>query len=85
MLSDLREKIQGLSDDELFSVLDCVSEEVKRRNNIMGPSIPDIRAQSPEENVKMVIEALAALGVNVQKPEPPRPAPAPEAPAEPTT
>jgi hypothetical protein len=31
-----------------------------------GPTIPDIRNQSPETNLKMVLEALANLGVQIK-------------------
>ena len=63
---DLKAKLEGLTDDDLFALLDAVSEEVKRRNNLSGPSIPDIRAQSIEQNVKMVADALSSLGVQIK-------------------
>lgn len=69
MTEEMKAKLVGLSDDDLFSLLDAVSEEVKRRNNLAGPSIPDIRTQSVDQNVKMVLEALAGLGVQI-KPKP---------------
>ncbi len=53
--------IQNLSDDELFSLLDQTSEEVKRRNNMISPPISDIRSKTPEENVKTVLSALSSF------------------------
>lgn len=63
---DIKAKLQGLSDDDLFNLLDAVSEEVKRRNNLIGPSIPDVRNQSVDQNVKMVMDALMGLGVQIK-------------------
>lgn len=61
--------IKTLSDEDLFILLDGASEEMKRRNGLLGPSISTIRTNSVEENVKLVVEAMA--GVKGQsKPEP---------------
>jgi len=51
--------LKSLSDDDLFMLLDGASEEVKRRNGFLGPSVSQVRSNSVEENVKMVVEALA--------------------------
>lgn len=51
--------LKSLSDDDLFALLDGASEEVKRRNGFLGPSVSQVRSNSVEENVKMVVEALA--------------------------
>ena len=55
-------EIKSISDNELFDVLDCASEELKRRNGLLAPGINDTLNQSPQVNLKMVIEALANLG-----------------------
>ena len=66
MIQEVKDGIQDITDDELFLVLECVSNELKRRNNILaGPSIKDIRNQSPEQNLKMVLDALSTFGVKI--------------------
>jgi len=67
MLEDVKARLLELTDDDLFELLDAVSEEVKRRNGLLGgPTIPDIRGQTPEANLKMVLEALGELGVRIK-------------------
>jgi hypothetical protein len=61
---DVREIVVGLkslSDEELFTLLDGASEEVKRRNGMLGPSISQVRSNSVGENVKLVVDALASV------------------------
>jgi hypothetical protein len=53
--------IKSLSDEDLFILLDGASEEMKRRNGLIGPSISTVRSNSVEENVKLVIDSLAAV------------------------
>lgn len=53
--------MKDLSDEDLFRVLDGASEEMKRRNGLLGPSVSGIRNNNVEQNVKLVIEALAAV------------------------
>lgn len=60
--------MKDLSDDDLFKVLDGASEEMKRRNGLLGPSISNIKNNSVEQNVSLVLDALA--GVRGQKPSP---------------
>ncbi len=55
-----------LTDDELFLVLDEVSEELKRRNNILMPPISDIKNQDAHKTASDFVEALAALGIQVK-------------------
>lgn len=53
--------LKTLSDEELFMLLDRTSEEVKRRNGLLGPSISKVRSNSVEENVKLVVDAIAGV------------------------
>lgn len=61
-------ELKDLSDDDLFKILDGASEEMKRRNGLLGPSISNIKNNSVEQNVSLVLDALA--GVRGQKPSP---------------
>jgi len=54
-------EMKDLSDDDLFLLLDGASEEMKRRNGLLGPSISQVRSNSVEENVKLVIDAVAGV------------------------
>jgi hypothetical protein len=53
--------LKSLSDDDLFLLLDGASEEVKRRNGLLGPSISQVRSNSVEENVRLVVDAIASV------------------------
>jgi hypothetical protein len=55
------EGLKSLSDEELFLLLDGTSEEVKRRNGMLGPSISQVRSNSVGENVKLVVDAIASV------------------------
>ena len=63
----LKKALKDMSNDELFSLLDSTSEEVKRRNNLLGPSVNDIRNQPVEKTVGTFLEALADLGMKINK------------------
>jgi hypothetical protein len=56
-----KESIEQLSDSDLFDLLNLVSEELKRRNEILSPSIIDIKQKTPEENVRSVLSALSSF------------------------
>lgn len=58
-VKDTIDSLKELSDDDLFELLDATSEEVKRRNGMMGPSVSDIRSNTVEQNVGLVLQALA--------------------------
>ena len=62
----IEQNLQSLSDGDLLKLLDSVSEEVKRRNRLMGPSVSDIRNKSVEQNVKDFLTCLADLGIAVK-------------------
>lgn len=66
LFAKVKLEINSISDNELFDVLDCASEELKRRNGLLAPSIHDTVNQSPQANLKMVIEALANLGNQIK-------------------
>lgn len=66
---DVRNWVLSLSDNQLFFTLNTVSEEVKRRNNLNGPTIANIRSQSVGENIKMVMDALNGLGIQTPDPD----------------
>ncbi len=63
-LMDVREivaQLKDVTDEELFILLDGASEEMKRRNGLLGPSISNIRNNPVEKNVEMVLDALAGV------------------------
>ena len=62
----LKASLQTLGDSDLFKILDAVSEEVKRRNQLMGPPISNIRNKPVEQNVKDFLTCLADLGIAVK-------------------
>lgn len=66
MTADIKERLRGLAEGDLLDLLDAVSEEVKRRNDLTGLGIPDVRAQTPQQNVVMVLEALADLNIRTR-------------------
>lgn len=65
-IESLKESLQTLSDTDLFKILDVVSEEVKRRNQLISPPISDIRNKPVEQNVKDFLTCLADLGIAVK-------------------
>jgi predicted nucleic acid-binding Zn-ribbon protein len=68
-IEKLEKELQAISDEDLFAILNIISEEVKRRNNMKSPSISNIRDRSIEENVKAVLSALANFGIGFKKNE----------------
>jgi len=67
-IDDFKKRLVDLSDEEVFTLLDAVSEDVKRRNGMMKhPSIKDIRSQTVAQNVAIVLEALSDLGMKVKE------------------
>lgn len=58
-------ELREMSDLELLDLLDAVSEEVKRRNAGLGPDV-DVRGQTVQQNVAMVLGALADLNISVK-------------------
>lgn len=67
-VSSVLAELKTLSDDDLFKILDGASEEMKRRNGLLGPSIGNIKNNTVEQNVGLVLDALA--GLRGQKPSP---------------
>jgi hypothetical protein len=65
-ISEIKSIVKSISDDELFELLECASDELKRRNGLLVPGMADIRKQSPEANVAMLIEALSKMGAQVK-------------------
>lgn len=63
MESILKKPLSSLSDDEVFDLLNSVSEEVKRRNGLMGPTVTDVKGQPLEKTVGAFLGALADFGV----------------------
>ncbi len=61
-VQDVIEGLTDLEDDGVFKLLDAVSEEVKRRNGLLGPSVSDVRSNTAEKNVGLMLEALASIG-----------------------
>jgi hypothetical protein len=66
---NIRAKLREVPDPELLDLLDAVSEELKRRNEILGPSVSEVKTKTPEENLKTLLTALAELGgkINFKK------------------
>lgn len=62
----LNKPIKSLSDQELFDLLEATSEEMKRRNGLLGPSVSDIRNKPVEEMMKVFLDALSGVGIEVR-------------------
>ena len=62
----LKRPLKELNDKELFDLLDATSDEVKRRNGLLGPSIIDLQNQPVEKTIGSVLEALADLGLRMK-------------------
>ena len=65
-ISEIKSIVKDISDDELFELLECASDELKRRNGLLIPGVSEIRKQSPEANLTMLIEALAKAGSQIK-------------------
>ena len=61
-LEDIRAKLQDLSDTDLITLLNEVSDEVKRRNTIMkgilGDQGPEVRKETVQQGLRTILEAL---------------------------
>ncbi len=66
MNEELKKSLESLNDSDLFSILDAVSDEVKRRNSLLGPSVTDIKNQPIEKSVNSFLEALADIGIKIK-------------------
>ena len=69
MVKDVKDSLPKLSDEDVFELLDAVSEEVKRRNSLLGPTVSDVRNAPVEQTAENFIEALRALGIRFEKKE----------------
>ncbi len=67
MIKEVKDSLSKLSDEDVFELLDAVSEEVKRRNSLLGPSISDVRNAPIEQTAENFIEALRNLGIRLEK------------------
>lgn len=63
MYNDIASKLRELSEEDLLSLLDMVSEEVKRRNDMAGMNVPAIDDPDPRKAVLSFIESLSAIGI----------------------
>lgn len=61
MTEDIKARLAGLTEEDLLDLLGAVSDEVKRRNELVDFGIPDVRGQTPQQNLSMVLEALADI------------------------
>lgn len=63
MSDDIRAKLKELSDPDLISLLNEVSDEVKRRNTIMkgilGSEGPEVRKETFQQGLQTILEAMA--------------------------
>ena len=57
--------LRHMPDDALLEALDAVSDELKRRNDLTGLGVEDVRSQTPQQNVEMVLRALGELGIRM--------------------
>lgn len=62
-LEEIRNQIKDLSDAELITLLNDVSDEVKRRNTIMkgilGTEGPEIRKETFQQGFQTILEAFS--------------------------
>jgi len=54
----MREKLKDLPDDDLFELLETVSNEVKRRNGLLGPAVAPMDQKELQESLKKILEAM---------------------------
>ena len=59
-LDEIKSKLRSMSDEHVLSLLDAVSDEVKRRNTILGPPIADVRKEALSKGLLDLLEALAS-------------------------
>jgi len=62
---EIHESLKEKSDKDLLELLDIVSSEVKRRNNLGGPDFASLRQNTVEQNMKIIKEALSGLGLKL--------------------
>lgn len=55
----LSKPLGSLSDEELFELLDAVSDEVKRRNGLIGPPVAPDAPKVVESRLSTLLEAIA--------------------------
>jgi len=58
MVQEVKDGLGKLSDSELLELLDTVSDEVKRRNSLMGPAAPSLDKQDIQDGIKAIVEAI---------------------------
>jgi hypothetical protein len=61
-----KKSLLELNDAQVLEVLDIVSSEVKRRNQMGGPDFASLRANTVEQNMKIVMDALSGLGIKIK-------------------
>jgi len=59
---DAKEQIKELNDNDLFDLLECASDELKRRNGLLASNPAVDREKLNQVTLKMVMDALANLG-----------------------
>lgn len=67
MDEDIRARLREMPEAELLDLLDAVSDEVRRRNEIGADPEDDVRLKSPEQNLATVLQALAELGAGIKR------------------
>ena len=55
-LEEMKAGLESLSDGDLLSLLDSVSDEVKRRNSILGP--PEARKEVIQKGLEDLLGAI---------------------------
>jgi len=58
MIQKIQDGLKSLTDSELLELLDVVSDEVKRRNSLMGTTAPSLDKHGIQDGIKTIIDAM---------------------------
>lgn len=61
-----KKSLTDLNDAQVLEILDVVSTEVKKRNQMGGPDFASLRANTVEQNMKVIMDALSGLGIKIK-------------------
>jgi len=65
ILESLKANMSIIPDDELLDIVNVASAEVKKRAGLESIGIPDIKNNSVEENLRVLVDALKQMGINI--------------------
>lgn len=60
-LDEIKREIAQLNDPDLLALLDEVSNELKKRNTILGPANTDVRKENIQQGLKVLLETIAKV------------------------